>query len=95
MIAGAITYDRFQPAAITLGPATTLYFREPGLATRVHEAIHRRQMRDKTTLGRLVSAVRYPFDYRFRLDEEISFSELLKALQFRRSGSPQHRIPFH
>jgi hypothetical protein len=70
LCAGAITYERFQPAALTVGPATTLYFREPTLATRVHEAIHRRQMRDKSPLGRLASAVRYPFDYRYRLDEE-------------------------
>src|SRR5688500_10695342 len=70
LCAGSITYDRFQPAAVTLGPATTLYFREPTLATRVHEAIHRRQMRDKSLAGRLASALRYPFDYRFRLDEE-------------------------
>jgi hypothetical protein len=70
LCAGAITYERFQPAALTLGPATTLYFREPSLATRVHEAIHRRQMRDKSLLGRLASAARYPFDYRYRLNEE-------------------------
>ena len=70
LCAGAVTYDRFQPAAITLGPHTTLYFREPSLATRVHEAIHRRQMREKGVGGRLLAALRYPFDYRFRLNEE-------------------------
>lgn len=70
LVAGATTYDRFQPVAITLGPTTTLYFREPSLETRLHEAIHRRQMRDKTLGGRLASALRYNFDYRYRLDEE-------------------------
>ena len=70
LVAGASTYDRFQPVAITLGPTTTVYFREPTLETRVHEAIHRRQMRDKSPAGRVVSAVRYNFDYRYRLDEE-------------------------
>jgi hypothetical protein len=70
LVTAATTYDRFQPVAMTLGPATTLYFREPSLETRVHEAIHRRQMRDKSPWGRLVSALRYNFDYRYRLDEE-------------------------
>jgi hypothetical protein len=70
LVAGATTYDRFQPVAMTLGPSTTLYFREPSLETRVHEAIHRRQMRDKSAAGRVVSALRYNFDYRYRLDEE-------------------------
>jgi hypothetical protein len=70
LIAGATTYDRFQPVAMTLGPSTTVYFREPTLETRLHEAIHRRQMRDKSPVGRVVSALRYNFDYRYRLDEE-------------------------
>jgi hypothetical protein len=70
LVAGATTYDRFQPVAITLGPSTTVYFREPTLETRLHEAIHRRQMRDKSPIGRLVNALRYNFDYRYRLDEE-------------------------
>jgi hypothetical protein len=68
---GVKTFYEFRPAAITLGPNTTLYFSEhPSLVTRVHEAIHRRQMSDKSALGRIVSAVRYNFDYSYRLDEE-------------------------
>ena len=65
------TFLSFQPAAITLGPNTTIYMSDdPSLATRVHEAIHRRQMRDKSPLGRWASALRYNFDYEYRLDEE-------------------------
>src|SRR5688572_1426223 len=68
---GIQTFVDFRPAAITLGPGTTIYFSEnPTLVTRVHEAIHRRQMRNKSILGRLVSAVRYNFDYGYRLEEE-------------------------
>jgi hypothetical protein len=68
---GVQTFMEFRPAAITLGPRTTIYFNEdPSLVTRVHEAIHRRQMRDKSILGRLANAVRYNFDYDYRLDEE-------------------------
>ncbi|MBW3535520.1 MAG: hypothetical protein KY453_09950, partial [Gemmatimonadetes bacterium] len=70
-IVGVRTFQRFQPAAITLGPQTTLYFKDdPPLATRVHEAIHRRQMRDKSWAGRVFSALRYNFDYGYRLEEE-------------------------
>jgi hypothetical protein len=68
---GVKTFVEFRPAAITLGPNTTLYFSDdPSLVTRVHEAIHRRQMRDKSAWGRVVSAIRYNFDYSYRLDEE-------------------------
>jgi hypothetical protein len=68
---GVQTFMEFRPAAITLGPGTTIYFNdEPSLVTRVHEAIHRRQMRDKSFIGRLANAVRYNFDYQYRLDEE-------------------------
>ena len=68
---GVKTFYEFRPAAITLGPNTTLYFSDhPTLVTRVHEAIHRRQMRDKSVVGRLMSALRYKFDYSYRLDEE-------------------------
>lgn len=71
MVVGIRTYLTFQPAAITLGPSTTIYFTDdPPLSMRVHEAIHRRQMRDKSTLGRIWNALRYNFDYRYRLDEE-------------------------
>ena len=71
LVGGVISYDRFKPVAITLGPSTTtIYFRDPTLDTRVHEAIHRRQMRDKSSLGRLASALRYTTDYGYRLDEE-------------------------
>ena len=70
LVGGAISYDRFKPVAITLGPSTTIYFRDPTLDTRVHEAIHRRQMRDKSSLGQLASALRYTTDYGYRLDEE-------------------------
>lgn len=71
VVVGVRTYQRFQPAAITLGPATTIYFKDdPPLATRVHEAIHRRQMRDKSLVGRVVSALRYNVDYGYRLTEE-------------------------
>ena len=59
LVGGAISYDRFKPVAITLGPSTTIYFRDPTLDTRVHEAIHRRQMRDKSSLGQLAGALRY------------------------------------
>ena len=56
---GVHTFLEFRPAAITLGPHTTLYFAEhPSLTTRVHEAIHRRQMQDKPMIGRVVSAGR-------------------------------------
>ena len=69
--AAVCTFLEFKPAAITLGPSTTIYFTEtPSLTTRVHEAIHRRQMRDKDWVGRMVSALRYNFDYAYRLDEE-------------------------
>ncbi|HZD05650.1 MAG TPA: hypothetical protein VE173_12055, partial [Longimicrobiales bacterium] len=65
------TWVNFRPAAITLGPETTFYFeRDPPLRLRVHEAVHRRQMRDKSWVGRLWSALRYNFDYGYRLDEE-------------------------
>jgi hypothetical protein len=68
---GVQTFMAFRPAAITLGPSTTIYFNEnPSVVTRVHEAIHRRQMKTKSVLGRLASAVRYNFDYDYRLDEE-------------------------
>jgi hypothetical protein len=68
---GVRTFLDFRPAAITLGPNTTLYFTDsPSLTTRVHEAIHRRQMRDKSLVGRVVNAVRYNFDYAYRLEEE-------------------------
>jgi hypothetical protein len=68
---GARTFQEFRPAAITLGPNTTIYFgSNPTLVTRVHEAIHRRQMAEKSLAGRLASAVRYNFDYNYRLDEE-------------------------
>ena len=68
---GVRTFLEFRPAAITLGPNTTIYFNDdPPLATRVHEAIHRRQMWDKSVPGRIVSAIRYNFDYQYRLDEE-------------------------
>ena len=70
LVGGVISYDRFKPVAITLGPSTTIYFRDPTLDTRVHEAIHRRQMREKSSLGRLASALRYTTDYGYRLDEE-------------------------
>lgn len=71
IVVGVHRYNTFRPAAITLGPETTLYFDDdPTLSTRVHEAIHRRQMREKSVLGRLWSAVRYNFDYGYRLDEE-------------------------
>ena len=84
---GAVTYERFQPAGITLGPGTTLYFREPTLSTRVHEAIHRRQMRDESIVGRLVSALRYPFDYRYRLEEEAEAKAGELCLQIHRFSS--------
>ena len=84
---GAVTYQRFRPEVITLGPATTLYFREPTLTTCVHEAIHRRQMRDKSVVGRLVSALRYPFDYRYRLDEEAEAKAGELCLQIHRFSS--------
>jgi hypothetical protein len=68
---GVQTFMDFRPAAITLGPSTTIYFNDnPSVVTRVHEAIHRRQMKNKSVLGRLASAVRYNFDYGYRLDEE-------------------------
>jgi hypothetical protein len=97
---GAQTFLEFRPAAITLGPGTTIYFSEdPTLVTRVHEAIHRRQMRDKSVVGRLVNAVRYNFDYEYRLHEEAEakageiclqihkFSEELPAYTTARSRS--------
>jgi hypothetical protein len=69
--AGVRTFITFRPAAITLGPETTLYFqRDPPFRIRVHEAIHRRQMRDKSVVGRVLAALRYNFDYAYRLDEE-------------------------
>src|SRR5690349_9599350 len=68
---GVQTFMDFRPAAITLGPSTTIYFNDnPSVVTRVHEAIHRRQMKNKSVLGRLASAVRYNFDYGYRLEEE-------------------------
>ncbi len=71
LVVGVRTFHRFRPVAMTLGPETTLYLTDaPPLSTRVHEAIHRRQMRDKTVAGRLLAALRYNFDYAFRLDEE-------------------------
>ena len=71
VVVGVRTFQRFQPAAITLGPETTIYFRDdPPLGTRVHEAIHRRQMRDKSWAGQVFSALRYNFDYGYRLEEE-------------------------
>ena len=87
LILGAITYDRFKPVAMTLGPYTTVYFRPPTLDTRVHEAIHRRQMRDKTPVGRLVSALRYTTDYRYRLDEEAEAKAGEICLQIHRFSS--------
>ena len=97
---GARTFVEFRPAAITLGPNTTIYFSDdPSLVTRVHEAIHRRQMRDKSLLGQLVSAVRYNIDYEYRLHEEAEakageiclqihkFSEELPAYTTARSRS--------
>jgi hypothetical protein len=69
--AGIRTFLSFRPAAITVGPSTTFYFRShPPVVTRVHEAIHRRQMRDEPTLGRIWKALRYNFDYGYRLNEE-------------------------
>src|SRR5688572_1465739 len=97
---GVQTFMNFRPAAITLGPRTTLYCHEdPSLVTRDHESIHRRQMRNKSILGRLASAVRYNFDYEYRLDEEAEakageiclqihkFSEELPAYTTARSRS--------
>lgn len=70
-VVGVRTFMDFRPAAITLGPETTIYFqRDPPFRIRVHEAVHRRQMRDKSLLGRILAAVRYNFDYAYRLDEE-------------------------
>lgn len=71
LLVGIRTYVTFSPAAITLGPNTTLYFRDdPRFTTRVHEAIHRRQMREKSWPARIWNAVRYNFDYGYRLAEE-------------------------
>jgi len=70
-VVGVRTFVTFRPAAITLGPETTLYFQaDPPFRIRVHEAIHRRQMRDKSFFGRALAAIRYNFDYAYRLDEE-------------------------
>ena len=70
-VVGIRTFLDFRPAAITLGPETTIYFQsDPPFRIRVHEAVHRRQMRDKSLLGRAVAAFRYNFDYAYRLDEE-------------------------
>ena len=63
MVGGAISYDHFKPATITLGPSTPTCFRDPILDTRVHEAIHRRQMREELSLGQLASALRHTTDY--------------------------------
>ena len=87
LILGAITYDRFRPVAMTVGPGTTIYFRPPTLDTRLHEGIHRRQMRDKTALGRFVSALRYTTDYRYRLDEEAEAKAGELCLQIHRFSS--------
>lgn len=87
LVLGAITYHRFRPVAMTLGPTTTLYFHAPTLDTRVHEAIHRRQMRDKNALGRVVSALRYTTDYRYRLDEEAEAKAGELCLQIHRFSS--------
>lgn len=71
LAAGIRTFLSFRPAAITLGPSTTFYFGgDPPVVTRVHEAIHRRQMRDESTPGRIWKALRYNFDYGYRLNEE-------------------------
>jgi hypothetical protein len=77
LVAGALAvvairkFLDFRPVAITIGPETTWYFTDdPPLRIRVHEAIHRRQMRDQSPLGRVWNAVRYNFDYGYRLDEE-------------------------
>lgn len=60
-----------RPAAITVGPETTIYFRpDPSISIRVHEAVHRRQMRETSTLERLWNALRYNFDFDYRLEEE-------------------------
>ena len=87
LVGGAISYERFQPVAITLGPSTTVYFNEPTLDTRVHEAIHRRQMRDKSSLGQLASALRYTTDYGYRLDEEAEAKAGEVCLQIHRFSS--------
>lgn len=64
-------YRSLRPAAITIGPETTVYFRpDPSISVRVHEAVHRRQMREKSPLARVWSAIRYNFDFDYRLREE-------------------------
>ena len=64
-----------------------IYFSEPTLETRVHEAIHRRQMRDKSSLGQLASALRYTSDYGYRLDEEAEAKAGEVCLQIHRFSS--------
>lgn len=88
LVLGVSRYRSFRPAAITLGPETTIYFDDdPSLATRVHEAIHRRQMREKSLPGRLWSALRYNFDYGYRLDEEAEAKAGELCLQIHRFSS--------
>lgn len=93
LVVGVHRYQTFRPAAITLGPETTIYFDEnPTLSTRVHEAIHRRQMKEKSVVGRLWSAVRYNFDYGYRLEEEAEAKAGELCLQIHRFSSelPEH-----
>lgn len=88
LLVGVRTYLNFRPAAITLGPSTTHYFHdEPRFTTRVHEAIHRRQMREKSWPGRLWNALRYNFDYGYRLQEEAEAKAGEICLQIHRFSS--------
>ncbi len=81
-------YRNFRPVAVTLGPQTTIYFQHPPpLSTRVHEAVHRRQMREKSFPSRMWSAFRYNFDYGYRLEEEAEARAAEICLQIHRFSS--------